>query len=377
MEPRGIAVPMSLCSPAKYFMRILQYPVYAHRLRLDHRCRAVRFWALHYVNLIVYFMVNGGWELVLDPYIIERLRRSAVPVSGQVMARESGLSRVALWKRIEALKAWGYGIEASHRGYVLVHDDGLAPWDFEAPGPVHLFDDIPSTMDKAHALAQAGAPSGTMVLALRQSAGRNRSGALWISPAGGLYLSLVLRSALPPALAGSLVLEAARTTLGLLKEAGACGLAFEWPGAFLAGPGRLGGLLLEYAGAMGRVDYYVLGVGINVAPVSTGVPGTDGMAADGGRFVSLGELNGKPPQRARLAADIARALTNWAADPVLAPGRWASLLPDGPHSALLWTGELLDILPVAYTARGELSCADGRVLSIGECTKLQPKGAST
>jgi biotin operon repressor BirA-like protein len=313
--------------------------------------------------------------VVLDSYIIERLRESDGPVSGQLMADELGLSRVALWKRIEALKAWGYGIEASRRGYALVHDDGLAPWDFDAPGPVHLFDDIPSTMDASHRLAQAGAASGTMVLALRQSAGRDRSRAAWLSPRGGLYLSLVLRSLLPPALAGALVLEAARHTLDLLEEAGARDLAFEWPGALLARSGRLGGLLLESAGAMGRVDYYVLGLGLNVAPVLHGLPGLDGLVASRGRFISLGELDGTPPQRARLAADIARAMATWAADPVLDPGRWAGLLPDGPRTALLWNGEMLDIVPVAYTAKGELLCADGRVLSIGECVKLQAKGA--
>lgn len=315
---------------------------------------------------------------MLDPYIIERLRGSVAPVSGQLMAEELGLSRVALWKRIEALKAWGYGIEASRRGYVLVHDDGLAPWDFDAPGPVYLFDDLPSTMDKAHELAQAGTPTGTMVLALRQSAGRDRSGAPWLSPDGGLYLSLVLRSALPPALAGTLVLEAARLTLGLLEGAGASRLAFEWPGALLGGSARLGGLLLEFVGALGRVDHYVLGLGLNVAPVKDAVWGPlgDGNQAVGrGRFVSLGELAGRPVQRARLAADLARGMANWSADPDLNPDRWAGLLPEGPRTALLWTGGSVDLVPVAYSARGELLCMGGRLLAIGECVKLQTKGA--
>ncbi|MDX9958571.1 MAG: helix-turn-helix domain-containing protein, partial [Spirochaetia bacterium] len=54
---------------------------------------------------------------MLDPNIVKRLREATKPVSGQTMAEELGLSRVALWKRIETLKAWGYGIEASRRGY--------------------------------------------------------------------------------------------------------------------------------------------------------------------------------------------------------------------------------------------------------------------
>jgi BirA family biotin operon repressor/biotin-[acetyl-CoA-carboxylase] ligase len=350
-----------------------------------------------YVNLKDVDLVNKGGH-VLDPYIVERLRGSAKPVSGQLMAEELGLSRVALWKRIETLKAWGYGIEASRHGYSLVNDDGLAPWDFDAPGPVHLFDDLPSTMDKAHELALAGAPSGTMVLALRQSAGRDRSGAGWISPAGGLYLSLVLRSALPSALAGTVILEAARCILGLLEEAGATGLSFEWPGALLGGsdlPGksaRLGGLLLEFTGALGKVDHYVLGLGLNVAPIrepEDAADSTEGSVVSGGgkapsggsvagvgrRFVSLGELAGRPPQRARLAADLARAMAKWSADPQRDPDRWAALLPEESRTALLWNGDLLDVVPVAYTARGELLCAGGRLLAIGECMKLRVKGA--
>lgn len=341
----------------------------------------MQLFVCQYVNSNHNLLVNESGGLVLDPYIIERLRQSAGPVSGQLMAEELGLSRVALWKRIEALKAWGYGIEASRRGYILVHDDGLAPWDFEAPGPVHLFDDIPSTMDKAHELAQAGAASGTMVLALRQSAGRDRSGAAWLSPAGGLYLSLVLRSDLPPALAGTLVLEAARLILTLLKETGVGDLGFEWPGSLLARSGRLGGLLLEFSGALGRADYFVLGLGINVAPVreSSREPVREPISDpiwNSHRLMSLVELEGKPPQRAKLAAQLARALTHWVADPVLDPGSWIDLLPVGPQSALLWTGESVDIMPVAYTSRGELLCAGGRLLSIGECVKLHAKGAS-
>lgn len=332
------------------------------------------------LTLIIICWLTKMGELVLDPYIIERLRQSGGPVSGQLMAEELGLSRVALWKRIEALKAWGYGIEASRRGYILVHDDGLAPWDFEAPGPVHLFDDIPSTMDKSHELAQAGAASGTMVLALRQSAGRDRSGAAWFSPSGGLYLSLVLRSDLPSALAGTLVLEAARLILTLLKETGAGDLGFEWPGSLLARSGRLGGLLLEFSGALGRADYYVLGLGINVAPVHKPLrePEREPVSSpvwNGHRVMSLVELEGKPPQRAKLAAQLARALTIWAADPVLDPKRWTGLLPNGPQSAVLWNGEEVDLVPEDYTARGELLCADGRLLAIGECVKLRSKGA--
>jgi len=164
-----------------------------------------------------------------DRYIVERLRASAKPVSGELLAVELGMSRVALWKRVESLKAWGYGIAATRKGYALGVDDGLAGWELDAPGPVVLYSTVGSTMDEARAMAEAGAPSGATVLALAQSAGRSRSGGAWESPAGGLYLSFVVRSPLPPSHAGALSLEAAAATLGALKKAGATGLSYRWP----------------------------------------------------------------------------------------------------------------------------------------------------
>ena len=292
------------------------------------------------------------------------------------MAQDLGLSRVALWKRIETLKAWGYGIQASRRGYLLVQDDGLAPWDFNAPGPVHLYDTIPSTMDKAHELAQAGSPSGTMVLALRQSAGRDRSGAPWISPSGGLYFSLVLRTDLPAVYAGTIVLEAAKISLGYI---GSSDLVFDWPGALRAKSARLGGLLLEFSGAMGRPDHYVLGLGINVIPLKESLETLGGVAAkdpvsSGSKFVSLVEMNGEPVHRARLAVAIAETLSEWVRNPVLDPERWAGLVPQGQRTAILWNGEVVEVLPDSFTSRGELLCAGGRLLSIGECVKLKKYG---
>ena len=175
-----------------------------------------------------------------DRVIIERLGKSSVPVSGEALATELGMSRVALWKRIESLKAWGYGISASHKGYELVSNDGLAGWELDSPGPVLLFDTVGSTMDEARILAVGGAPSGATVLALRQTNGRGRNGGSWESPAGGLYVSFVLRSHLPPSHAGALSLEVALQANVALGQAGISSVAFNWPGSFVSRASGMG-----------------------------------------------------------------------------------------------------------------------------------------
>ncbi|OHD23123.1 MAG: biotin--[acetyl-CoA-carboxylase] ligase, partial [Spirochaetes bacterium GWB1_59_5] len=168
---------------------------------------------------------------------------------------------------MESLKAWGYGIEASRKGYELAWDDGLAGWELDSPGPVLLMDSVGSTMDEARRLAFGGAPSGASVMALRQTAGRGRNGSVWDSPSGGLYLSVVIRSRLPLSHGGALSLETALITLRVLAEAGASSLEFDWPnslasrvgnpGAYLEARSRkVGGILVEAHGDIGASDFY-------------------------------------------------------------------------------------------------------------------------
>ncbi len=272
---------------------------------------------------------------------------------------------MALWKRIEALRAWGYRIESSRRGYALVRDDGLAPADL--PPPVRVLSEAGSTMDEARDWGSAGAPSGAAVLALRQSAGRGRGGRRWESPDGGLYLSLVLRSALPAACAGALVLEAARSLLDALATAGIRGVSFRWPNDLVAGPRKLGGILAESFGGLDRPEFYVLGIGLNAAPVEV-----SGRAAAG-----LADLAPGLPRRRDLALGLSESLRAWCERPDTDPRRWAGLKPDPrrPARAELWDGRILGIRPRGYTTRGELAReGDGPALAFGECRKMTYEG---
>jgi biotin operon repressor BirA-like protein len=305
-----------------------------------------------------------------DRYIIERLRKATEPLSGELLSAELGMSRVALWKRVESLKAWGYGIDASRKGYTLVRDDGLAGWEIDAPGPVLLFDTVGSTMDEARSLAAGGAVSGATVLALGQSAGRGLGGRPWVSPAGGLYISVVLRSALPPASAGALSLEASAITLRVLNEAGAAALTFRWPndivlaGASGSRPSKVGGVLVEPHGDLGHADFYVVGIGLSTAPLEL----ADSAAS---------------ARRASLAAAIVAPLVDWVDEPVLDAARWAWMAPRGSPAGeavarvVLWNGTERRLVPLGFGNHGELIPADGgQPVSIGECRAIYFEGES-
>ncbi len=130
---------------------------------------------------------------------------------------------------------------------------------------VHLYGLVDSTNNRAKELAQSGAPSGTVVVADGQSAGRGNAQRRWHSPAGsGVYVSIILRPAsvpnplLVPLLAG---LGAARAV-----ERSAVGIrvGLKWPNDLIAGDRKLGGVLAEGVWVGKTPTWVVIGVGINV-----------------------------------------------------------------------------------------------------------------
>ncbi len=127
-------------------------------------------------------------------------------------------------------------------------------------------DEAGSTNDEAKNRAAQGAPDGTVVWARQQRAGRGRRGRSWVSPPGNLYVSVILRPACEARSVAQLSFVAALAVLdlvdGLLPGRARC----KWPNDVLVDGGKAAGVLLESAlGAGGRVDWVVLGVGVNLA----------------------------------------------------------------------------------------------------------------
>lgn len=129
---------------------------------------------------------------------------------------------------------------------------------------------IDSTNDRAMALAAAGAPDGSVVSADEQTSGRGRRGRSWHSPEGGLYLSYIVRDAgaLPrPAL---LTLAAGVAAARAIQEATGLEGRLKWPNDIVTGePARkLAGILAEASGAGSRLEFAIIGIGVNVSPAT-------------------------------------------------------------------------------------------------------------
>ena len=125
---------------------------------------------------------------------------------------------------------------------------------------------LPSTMDRARALAGEGDPGNLVVWADEQTAGRGRQGRGWQSPPGNLYATLLLRPEQSPAAAARLGFVA-----GLAMAAAAAAwlpnerVSLKWPNDLMVDGRKCAGILLEASGGIERLDWLLLGSGVNLA----------------------------------------------------------------------------------------------------------------
>ncbi|MCL0076185.1 biotin--[acetyl-CoA-carboxylase] ligase [Dehalococcoidia bacterium] len=229
-------------------------------------------------------------------------------ISGEELGQALGTSRTAVWKHITALRREGYRIESSPgKGYLLVSaPDSLLPEEIKAGLRTSLLGrqiayhrDLTSTQDAAKALAAQGANEGTIVIAETQAAGRGRIGRSWASPPGGTYLSIILRPAVKPSealrfplIAGVAVAQAIEQLTGLKPQ-------LKWPNDIILEGRKAGGILTEMSAEMDRINYIVIGMGINVNTERAHFP-----EEIRGIATSLREECGKEVSRVQLVQEI-------------------------------------------------------------------------
>jgi len=212
------------------------------------------------------------------------------------MARSLGVTRVAVFKHIKALKEAGYEIDSGPDGYVLKNrGDFVYPFEFSGREKnIVYFPSLESTMDKAREMARLGCPQGTVVVADRQTNGRGRLSRKWLSDAGGLYFTLVLRPSLPVVLAHRALFAASVCLCRVLRDMTGVAAMVKWPNDILVDEKKLVGVLSEMAGEGDMVSYQNLGGGINVNNSPQTVEP---------RSISLKDLLGSPfPRRVILEA---------------------------------------------------------------------------
>ncbi len=216
--------------------------------------------------------------------LLQALR--AGPASGDALARRFGLTRAAVWKRVQALREAGVPVEAAAgRGYALGQpldlldadaiDDALAPATARALAQLDIAWSVDST--NATLLRDDAPATGTRVLlAERQTAGRGRRGRGWASPlAANLYLSCSRRFGSGLARLGGLSLAAGVAVAETLRALGAEDVALKWPNDVVADGRKLGGLLVEGSGEPAGAARAVVGLGLNVRMPAAGAAAID------------------------------------------------------------------------------------------------------
>jgi BirA family biotin operon repressor/biotin-[acetyl-CoA-carboxylase] ligase len=292
------------------------------------------------------------------------------PASGPALADRLGVTRAAVWKHVEGLRGAGFEIGSGDDGYRIegVPEDGAlaVEYDLAAPLTVEYHESLASTNERARELATDGAED-VVVLADEQTGGRGRLDREWASPAGGIWSSIVCRPDLAPADAPVLTLAAAVAVTRAAREAGV-DAGIKWPNDVLGPDGdKLAGILTEMAGETDRVEWVVVGIGVNANVDASQLPAeSDSLQAHVG-----------PVDRRRFLQRVLEIFWNLHTDPdaVLAAWRERSVTL-GQRVRVDTGGETVVGQAVNVRRPGSLhvrtDAGETVVVSAGDCEHLRP-----
>jgi len=251
----------------------------------------------------------------LDARLLTALRGAGEDaVSGVELSESLGLTRAAIWARIEELRRLGYEIEASpHRGYRLVSapdllhaDDLLARLGATRVigRDLRVFQETTSTNDVVEKLARDGVEEGVVVFAESQTRGRGRLGRVWASPTRkGLWFSVLLRPPLRPQEATQITVAAANALARAVEAQTRLPVEIKWPNDLLIRGRKTAGILTELHAELDHVKSLTLGIGVDVNQTARDFPAELRPVA-----TSLRIEAGQPLDRAGLATAILSAL---------------------------------------------------------------------
>ena len=252
--------------------------------------------------------------MTTDAKILSALRANPDGASGAELAVQLGISRAAVWSRIEELRKLDYDIEASpHLGYRLVSSpDTLHADDLLARlgktktiwRDIQVFEQTTSTNDVVEKLARDGVKEGVVVFAESQTRGRGRLGRKWISPAHkGLWFSVLLRPDLRPQETTQLTVASATALRRAIQSETGLKPEIKWPNDILIRGKKVAGILTELSAEVDRVKHIILGIGVDVNLNANEFPPELRKTA-----TSLKIETGETVSRAELAVAILREL---------------------------------------------------------------------
>lgn len=194
-------------------------------------------------------------------------------ISGEKISESLGITRAAVWKYIKAIKDEGYNIESvSRKGYKLLESPDLVSFEEIKPylntktigkNIIHL-DFVDSTNNEAKKLAALGEKEGTLIISEEQTMGRGRIGRNWASPKyKGIWMSLILKPDINPMYVAKVTQIGAAAVCKALLEMNIKTL-IKWPNDIVLNGKKVCGILTEMSAELNRVNYVIIGIGINV-----------------------------------------------------------------------------------------------------------------
>jgi len=217
-------------------------------------------------------MYTSFEQTTLDKIVTLLKSHQSEFLSGEKLSKSLSLSRAAVWKNIKKLQSLGYKIESRPKsGYRLQQStDLLVPWEVSdglqtdiIGRKIYYFGTIDSTQNFAIELAKRPHENGSLVIADRQTQGRGRLNRKWVSPKGGIWMSILLRPNFEPShtslfpMATSLALAVSiEKTLKIKTE-------LKWPNDITIKGNKVAGILIDASVESNKIDYLIIGIGIN------------------------------------------------------------------------------------------------------------------
>jgi len=194
-------------------------------------------------------------------------------ISGEQLGKKINVSRTAVWKQIKALQELGYEIKSvKNKGYQLISKPDIPIPEEITPElntvivgkKIFYFKTLPSTNSIAKQKIKENIPEGTVIVAEVQTKGKGRKNRIWYSPEGGLWFSVVLYPHIPPQNGMLITMASSVAVAQAIKEITGLSPIVKWPNDLLLNGKKISGILTEFDAEMDRINYAVVGIGINV-----------------------------------------------------------------------------------------------------------------
>src|SRR5215208_1084170 len=209
-----------------------------------------------------------------EEHLLSLLRLQKGYISGKILAKETGISTSGISKRIKILRKYGYNIESRHRiGYRIAGETTLPlPWEltkvldtlFVGKDKIIYRLTTHSTQNLAILLAEKNPSSdGIVIIAGQQKSGRGRQNRKWLSPKGGIWLSVVLRPSMPASNITLLPFAAALAVCDAIKKTTQLDAKLRWPNDVTISGKKVAGILIDSSVEAERINYAVIGIGVN------------------------------------------------------------------------------------------------------------------